>query len=438
MNTPFPENQSTKLQGHYFLSVFWVLVLTFLWMSVTGVKHHFDFPHYQTVDGNYYTELSKDFLHGRQMTISGIRNKEGKSFSPYPPGYPVLLAATDRLQPDPIVPHHIWLHGALFLIVGLVWVRYLPAWPLVLFLFADTVLELGTYNWSEFSFVVSLIMVSVLLARTKTDKSPTGYVLLLLALIGSSLIRYAAVFQILLLAVLIAGHFKKDRTHAARLFWVLAGFGIYLFGFSVWEWLTAGQVTGGDRYPNTDNGAELIHSLLLETGNQLLIFKDFSGSSAFSFRAGMVSMVVVAFFLYRSVRKPAAEERTEPGDPIPSFIKSASFHLLLMGMGYLAFIIPTRWYFYFAESYDLRLLGPGFSLIWLAFFVFLSGKRTKTLWLPLCLYVAFALFFTLPKQPIFDAYQEKFWLRTGPVFPSRQGLSLHMWNPGRVPSEKQW
>ena len=419
MNIPFPENQSTKLQGNYFLSVFGILILTILWMAVTGVKHHFDSPHYQTVDGNYYTELSHDVLEGRQLTISGIQNKAGKSFSPYPPGYPVLLAATERLQPDPIVPQHIWLHGMLFLILGLIWVRFLPVRPLILFLFTDTVFELGTYNWSEFSFIISLILVSLLLTKTKTDKTLTQYFLLIVALIASSLIRYAAVFQILVLLVLMVVHFRKDRTHSLRLFMVLLGYGFFLFVFSAWEWWMAGQVTGGDRYPNTDPDSELFRSLVIETGNQLLIFKDFSGSSPFSFWAGIVSMLAVAFLIYRSDHKTALEEQPESGDAIPSFVKNASFHLLLMGLGYLIFMIPTRWYFYFAESYDLRLLGPGFSLIWLSFFTFLSEKRTKTPWLALCLYVGFALFFTLPKQSMFDAYQEKFWLRTGPVFPSR-------------------
>lgn len=419
MNTPFAENQSTKLQGHYWLSVFWILVFTILWTAVTGLKHHFDFRHYRTVDGNYYTELSHDVLEGRQMTIPCIQNKAGKSFSPYPPGYPVLLAAVEWIHPDLIVPNHIWLHSFLIMMLGLIWVRFLPAWPLILFLFTDTVLELGTYNWSEFSFIISLIIVSLLLSKIKMDKTKTQCFLLLVALVASSLIRYAAVFQILVLSLLVVAYFQKDRAHSLCLFRVLLGYGFFLFVFSVWEWWMAGQITGGDRYPNTDSAQELFRSLVTETGNQLIIFKDFTGSSAFSFRAGLVAMVILLYVLYRHFRKQPEVEQTEPDLRSSTMINSMAFHLLMMGLGYLFFMIPTRWYFYFAESFDLRLLGPGFSLIWLSFFTFLSGKRKKTPWLALCLYVGFALFFTLPKQSIFDAYQEKFWLRTGPVFPSR-------------------
>jgi hypothetical protein len=401
MNTPFAENQSTKLQEHYWLSVFWLVVLTILWTAVAGLKHHFDALHYQTIDGNYYTELSHDFLEGRQMTISGIQNKEGKSFSPYPPGYPVLLAAVEMIHPDPIVPNQIWLHSVLFIFLGLIWVRFAPVWPLILFLFTDTILELGTYNWSEFSFVIGLIFVSLLLAKTKSDKSPTGYLLLLVALIASSLIRYAAIFQMMVLSVLVVAYFRKDRTHAVRLFQLLIGYGIFLLGFSAWQWWMTGQVTGGDRYPNTDQAFELFRSLLTETGNQLLVFKDFTGSSAFSFQSGLLAMAIFGWILFRQLVKSRDMEPNVSVDQIPSFKESLSFHLLLMGMGYLVFMIPTRWYFYFAESFDLRLLAPGFSLIWLSIFTFLSSKTKKTPWLALCLFISFSLFFTLPKQSMF-------------------------------------
>jgi ammonia channel protein AmtB len=189
--------------------------------------------------------------------------------------------------------------------------------------------------------------------------------------------------------------------------------------FSGWEWWMAGQVTGGDRYPNTDSANELFLSLATETGNQLMIFKDFAGSSSFSFRAGLVALVILLYLLYRHFQKQPSLEQTEPGLRSSTLISSVAFHLLLMGLGYLVFMIPTRWYFYFAESFDLRLLGPGFGLIWLSFFTFLSSKTKKTPRLALWLFVCFSLFFALPKQPMFDAYQEKFWMRTGPVFPSR-------------------
>lgn len=419
MNTPFPENQSTKLQEHYWLSVFWILGLSFLWLAVTGVKHHFDSRHYQTVDGGYYTELSQDLLEGKEMKIHGILNKQGKSFSPYPPGYPALLATVDLIQPDPIVPNHIWLHAVLLWLLGLIWVRFLPAWPLILVFFTDTLLETGTYNWSEFSFIICLMSVSLLLARTKKDGTLFIWFLLLFVLILSSMIRYAAVFQMLVLVALVAASFRTDRPRSVRLFRVMMGFGMYLICFSVWEWWIAGQVTGGDRYPNQDGIHDLMQALFTETGNQLLIFKDYTGSSVFSFRAGLVAMAIISFFMFRYFKKQATQNTIDSVETALSFEKVVSVHLLLMGICYLLFMIPTRLYFYFAETFDLRLLGPGFSLLWLSFFTFLSGKTKKTPRLALLLYLGFALFFTLPKQAMFDSYQEKFWLRTGPVFPSR-------------------
>ncbi|HPI12375.1 MAG TPA: hypothetical protein PLK63_15120 [Catalimonadaceae bacterium] len=401
------------------MSVFWILGFGFLWLSVTGIKHHFDSRHYQTVDGRYYAELSHDLLEGREMKITGILNKQGKSFSPYPPGYPALLAAVDLVHPDLIVPHHIWLHAVLFLLLGLIWVRFLPSWPLILVFFTDTLLEVGTYNWSEFSFIICLITVALLLAKSKKDGTLFIWFLLLIALILSSMIRYAALCQMLVLSVLVTASFRTDRLRSLRLFRVMLGYGLFLVSFSVWEWWISGQVTGGDRYPNPDGIQELMRDLFTEFGNQLLIFKDYTGSSVFSFRAGLAAMAILSFFLFRHFKKQPAENTTDTLETAPSFEREVSVHLLLMGICYLLFMIPTRLYFYFAETFDLRLLGPGFSLLWLSFFTFLSGKTKKTPRLALFLFLGFALFFTLPKQPMFDAYQEKFWLRTGPVFPPR-------------------
>ncbi|HOY96723.1 MAG TPA: hypothetical protein PK509_13350, partial [Catalimonadaceae bacterium] len=213
------------------MSVFWILGLGFLWLSVTGIKHHFDSQHYQTVDGRYYAELSHDLLEGREMKITGILNKQGKSFSPYPPGYPALLAAVDLVHPDLIVPHHIWLHAVLFLLLGLIWVRFLPSWPLILVFFTDTLLEVGTYNWSEFSFIICLITVALLLAKSKKDGTLFIWFLLLIALILSSMIRYAALCQMLVLSVLVAASFRTDRLRSLRLFRVMLGYGLFLVGF---------------------------------------------------------------------------------------------------------------------------------------------------------------------------------------------------------------
>jgi hypothetical protein len=36
---------------------------------------------------------------------------------------------------------------------------------------------------------------------------------------------------------------------------------------------------------------------------------------------------------------------------------------MIAGLFYLAFIIPLRWHYYFAEAFDTRLLGPGACLL---------------------------------------------------------------------------
>jgi hypothetical protein len=80
-----------------------------------------------------------------------------------------------------------------------------------------------------------------------------------------------------------------------------------------------------------------------------------------------------------------------------------------LGISQILCTILVRWYFYFAETFDLRLLGPGFSLVALGGML-LSAQvfvLKRKLWLAffLCLAVGFGL----PKRPMFIKYQEWFW-----------------------------
>jgi hypothetical protein len=144
--------------------------------------------------------------------------------------------------------------------------------------------------------------------------------------------------------------------------------------------------------------------------NQLLIFKDWSGSSRPSFTIGVISTIIFLIWLLFSKKKLISSQQ--------NFNALVSNNLILIGACYLAFIIPVRWYFYFAEGFDLRLLGPGTILLFagftLKYFNRFELKRRK---LFMVLWILFSSFLSLPKKEMYFKFQEKIWGNTSTVFP---------------------
>ncbi len=401
------------MQERYWLSIFWIFGFVGLWTVVAGLKLHFDPVHYQTTDGGYYQELRHDLEEGRPMVLDGLRNRLGKSFSPYPPGYPILLSLGEHIPGIPFFPSHLRLHALLLFLVLLVWSRFFPLWPMVFLAFGDTLMELGCYPWSEFSFLTFLILATLVVTRLETRPSRATAFLAAVLLVFSFLVRYAAVFTVPFLLMKNLVH-RKSAPEKARGFWLVALLFLSVPCLvAVWEWVYYGHLTGCDRYPNHENTLALFYQLVSETGNQLLLFKDMQGSSSFSFFAGLAGMGLLALLLLFGGCK---ENQVSNGKVDPEFREAAARNLIWMGLLYFGFIILARWYFYFAESFDLRLLAPGFSLLWLGFFAFLANRFRFRMVLVIPVFLAFSVFLSLPKRPMVEAWQEKIWMHTSLVF----------------------
>jgi hypothetical protein len=114
----------------------------------------------------------------------------------------------------------------------------------------------------------------------------------------------------------------------------------------------------------------LVSSLFTGLLNQACIFRDLSGSSWISFSLGVVLNALFLWLIFRSRSfNPIVSFASGQDDDHVLFRKVLSQNLLVAGCIYLLFIVGLRWYFYFAEYYDNRLLAPGASLIWLSFLV---------------------------------------------------------------------
>jgi len=390
-----------------------VPILAF-WFVIVFLKLEFDPHHYQTVDGANYEELAADLQKGRPFVLDGNVNRLGRSFSPYPPGYPCLLAIGNTLSHwIPVkLPGFFVVHGLLLLLAGFLWCRYLPVWPFCFFLFNDTLLELSCYSWSELSFILSLIFSGLILTKLQFKPSWLFLLVLVFSLSLSVFIRYSGVFMAFYLVWLMVSNVRTKPAFAQFLFAAGLFFALFLGGLALWEWLVYGQLTGGDRYPNTDTWPALAQALGVEGLNQLVLFKDFTGSSLASFQMGLVALVFIFVFLFWKVKRFSKEVIAKPSATAPVFAR----YLMGIGLFYFLFMVPLRWYFYFAESFDFRLLGPGFSIFILGFFLWLSAHfKCRSFW-PVVLFLFSSMFFSVPKKEIYYKYQEWMWAPPKPRF----------------------
>lgn len=376
------------------------------------LKLNFEPDHYQTVDGDYYQLLAQKLKNAEPFVIEGLENKAKKAFSPYPPGFPVLLMAGNELENIIQIPSILCLHTVLLVCLGLAWIWLgLPLAAFVWVCFTDTFIELGSYKWSEFSFIIGNLFLALWISRKETKREFNQAILLSIFLFGLFLIRYAEMFAMIFLAYKI---WVSRGDKEAFGFWLkticlsLLWYGFWFFG----EYLMYGQATGGDRYANPDSNSELIANFSLGIVNQLLVFKDFEGSSFFSFISGLVSLGLMLLWLYfgRLPKLGISSDET-------LFERKAVFNLSLLALSYFCFMVPVRWHFYFAEGFDLRLLGPGFGFLLasVSLYVFTRfGLRKKYAFL--LIWVLLSFFFNIPKREIFLSLQEKIWNHTGPVF----------------------
>jgi hypothetical protein len=352
-----------RLIYFWFHTRLWILPVGILWLALLAIQFDAGFIRFETVDAGYYKELAEDFVLGKSMVLDGLRNEKGNAFSPYPPGYPVLLGLFQFLGGSPDWPVHIVLHGILALILVLFWQEHLSLMPLGFLLFTDTALTLGASGISEFSFLIFCVLGVFGLSRLELNNHPKWQILLLISLSAALWIRYAAVFM---LPFLVYKWFLARKLNPLKanvlvlpLLYTLLFAGI-LFGSQMAD---SGLPTGGDRYPNQDSVFFLTGNLLTGLLDQVCFFRNFSGSSVWSFLSGLV---LSAFFLFFVIRPPVQVEGPAPSwndERHGNFVFIFSRNLMIAGLFYLAFIIPLRWHYYFAEGFDARLLGPGACLL---------------------------------------------------------------------------
>lgn len=378
-------------QLFYFLSHtrLWILPAGILWLILLGIQVDSGYLGYETVDAAYYRELAMDFISGRPMVLEGLLNALGNPFSPYPPGYPVLLGLFSQLGGENVDwPVHLILHAVLAFLLVVLWQENLSLIPLGAVLFMDSILSLAASGISEFSFIMVCILVVLCLTRLEFLKQPQWQFLLILGLCTAVFLRYAGVFLFPFLLYKFFMLSMKSREKAHSLLLPLLSFllaSVFLFGT---QYAESGMLTGGDRYPNSDSSGYLFLNLMQGLIDQMLIFRDFSGSSLISFLAGLFFLLVYIFTIYKKVSLEEGDLPIRKDAVHPGFGMQFSINLIIAGTFYFAFIIPVRWYFYFAEGFDNRLLAPGAALIWLGILV---RNETILYRIPFFLRIAFLI-----------------------------------------------
>ena len=347
----------------------WIIPLGIMWLVLMAAQNELGFARFRTVDAGFYQELAQDFLSGKPMVLDGLNNQQGNAFSPYPPGYPVLLGISSFVSGSGHWLNHVFLHAILLLILVLVWQNHASLLPLGLVVFSDSALNLSSLGISEFPFLIFSILSVFCLSRLEQRSDWLWQIGLTLCLCLSFWIRYAGVFflPVLLLRYL---EIRDISMHKARqLAWVMIYFVLFICILCGSQWLETGLITGGDRYANSDNSLKLIFDLSVELINQVSLFRDFRNSSWISFLAGFVFLILLIFLIVKVPLQSDGSGFQAKDEFHAPFMKLLSRNLFLAGIVYVLFMVVIRWYFYFAESFDLRLLGPGACLIWLGWAV---------------------------------------------------------------------
>jgi hypothetical protein len=395
------KNQSTTQVA--FSTGAWLAGLLFLftWVALVWTRSLMDPGHYQTVDGTYYQELRDDLLAGRPLVLDGLRNKAGKEFSPYPPGFPALLALEKLAFPSGAgaFPQGFAVQLLLAVLVFFLFVRNgLPPWIPGILLVGDGFLEVSCHTWSEGPFTLLALAWVLLLVNKQT---PVYWVMCFLALFS---LRYAAVFFLPAIVILLLCFPKRELPG-----WKSIATALFLkVSWLVFETWRSGLPTGGDRYPNDESSSLLISDLCLGLLNQGSYFRDWSGPAGQPIYLMGLGFQVFLLFMVGFTRKEGPQESPTSG--------SLSVYFVLSGVVYLAQILAVRWYFYFAEGFDNRLLIPGGLLLWAGFLVWMWERGLRPgFWTFLICWLA-AIGFGLPKTALVLHLQELIWGQTGPVF----------------------
>lgn len=405
VQSPLVENLLRLPLAFHRKRFFLAITLCSLWSAMLWIRVTLEPDRYITVDGKYYQELAQNWLQGKKMVLRGIQNAKGSPFSPYPPGFPVFLGMTQHFSGLPfplavVLLHSIFVFAIFFLGSGQL------SWPaLVVVFFSDTAFDLAGNVWSEFSFVFLLILGGLWL-KYKTGKGKRGGfldgIIAGVFFTGAFFMRYIAVFLIPWLLWSCLNSSKKSKQSYGT-----AG-AIFLFLAVSWflvQYLETGLITGGDRYPNIESNALLFRDVTKGILNQLLVFRDWQGTKPWWVSLGaIIQIFFLVFFFSIKGRWQVVFQHT----------------FFRMGVCFLLVMIPIRWYFYFAEGFDFRLLGPGFLLLGLGI---LDGNFKSEKWVDARVFVAAWLvascIFLLPKGQLFSVFD-----LAVPIFFQRLSLFL--------------
>ena len=378
----------------------WLIPLAILWLALMALQNEQGYSRFQTVDAMYYRELSFDILQGRPAVIDDLTNGQGNQFSPFPPGYPVMLAFTNLLSGSDTWLNFIFLHGILLILLILVWQNSASLLPLGFVLFSDTALSLASMGISEFAFIISCIFVVFSLSKLEQRGQLVWQISLCISLCFCLWIRYAGLFFLPFLLFHLWFFSDSGRQKFRLVIWPILFFCLFSLFLLGSQWMDSGQLTGGDRYPNSDSGLVLLKDLAIEILNQLCFFQNLSGSSLLSFSAGFLGAMLIIWLIVKMPLKNENALFLGPDELHGPFIRKLALNLFLAGLFYTLIMIAGRWHFYFAETYDTRLLGPGGCLIWLGWAVSAEANLLRQPLSLRLLFLALATLFFLPVESL--------------------------------------
>jgi hypothetical protein len=349
-----------KKENLYLLFIFYLLAIAIF------SKSYFEKDGFLSPDSTNYLSLAQNLIEGKGFSCYSsysLNIFEKVHFSVWPVGYPVMIYIVSKLTGISVFWAskilNLFFIGVILIIFKNLFNRTAHVYGLIL-LFCSFI-TIFTFTWSETAFMCGLVWFSASLYKfaNNTLKLFLPASSILLSSLFLFLSRYIGLFSILpicFLAIYLL-LFYKDKLKFFIL--ILISF-INLFvisGYLYFNYVKTGFITGSQRTPAPETSFSLIKTLFHSFFNELMIIssdKNFILLNIFfySFFAFITFKKRKVIFNNISIKK--------------SSVISLPFIFVLVGATYLVFLIIMRWRTQF-DNFSLRLVAPGFLLIFIAF-----------------------------------------------------------------------
>ncbi|SFD86349.1 hypothetical protein SAMN05216238_10513 [Lentibacillus persicus] len=351
--------------------VFWLAVLFILYSGALLVRAAFDPEGYVTSDSAHYMQLAQNLLNGDGLSTANYVEGMSTYFATWPVGYPVLIAIVSFVTGLGV----FWaakVVNIIFLALCFVVLQRLfkERSAIVALLFSiSTVSYLFVHTWSEVPFLFGLLWLVYGLARYIETEKPRYIVHLFFASLFLFLMRYIGLIGAGIVGLLGFYYLFRKKWRPTLLCWFSGSAVIMMAGvYLLINWVQTGKMTGVERVPKAETGAEFYEMLREAVSTEWDLFTIELGEASLYWTFGLILAALMFFTRIKHLRAFLQVLRG-------NFLVPGLF--LFVGSVYFIAIVAMRWTAYF-DAFNFRLLGPATFMFALFFVSWAAGVEGKT------------------------------------------------------------